>query len=69
MNNKSIKYRDTYAAPGSQLYQALVDDDKAKAAAIYEQCEKDRARLEGRCTKCGKTWEQHDFGVPEPDCP
>lgn len=45
MNSKSIKYRDTYAAPGSQLHQALTDGDQKKAAAIYEQCEKDQAKL------------------------
>jgi hypothetical protein len=69
MNSKSIKYRDTTAAPGSQLYQALEDGDQAKAKAIYEQCEQDLARLEGRCETCNKPWEQHDFGVPAPTCP
>lgn len=41
-------YRDVKVAPGSQLYQALEDGDQAKAKAIYEQCEKDLAKLEGR---------------------
>lgn len=21
------------------------------------------------CPKCGKPWRDHDFGVPEPECP
>jgi hypothetical protein len=48
MHRNCKTYRDVKVAPGSQLYQALEDGDKAKAAAIYEQCEKDLAKLEGR---------------------
>jgi hypothetical protein len=48
MNKRSIQYRDTWAAPGSQLHAALTDGNKRLADSIYTQCEKDRAKLEGR---------------------
>jgi hypothetical protein len=48
MNKRSIRYRDTWAAPGSQLHAALTDGNKKLAESIYTQCEKDRAKLEGR---------------------
>lgn len=45
MNKRSIKYRDTWAAPGSDLFAALEAGDKQKAESIYQACEA-RLRLE-----------------------
>lgn len=45
MNARCIKYRDTYAAPGSELFAALDAGNKAKAESIYQACEA-RLRLE-----------------------
>lgn len=45
MNHRSIRYRDTWAAPGSQLHAAIEDGDTKRAEAIYRQCEKDAAEL------------------------
>jgi hypothetical protein len=39
MNKRSIKYRDTWAAPGSQLFEALESGDAARADRIYKECE------------------------------
>lgn len=46
MNSKSIRYRDTYAAPGSQLFEALEAGQTRKANAIYLSCEYQRIALE-----------------------
>lgn len=40
MNPKCKPYRDVYAAPGSELFQALVDGDHKKAARVYEEAKK-----------------------------
>ncbi len=45
MNHRSIRYRDTWAAPGSQLHAALEDGDTKRAEEIYRQCEKEAAEL------------------------
>jgi uncharacterized protein (DUF1778 family) len=45
---KCLRYKDTWAAPGSQLYEALENGDKAKAEAIYQECEVAFKRLTGR---------------------
>lgn len=39
MNKRSIKYRDTWAAPGSQLFEALEAGDMARADRIYKEYE------------------------------
>jgi hypothetical protein len=44
------RFKDTWAAPGSQLYAALEDGDRKKAAAIYDECEKRLAQEQGRLT-------------------
>lgn len=46
MNSKSIRYRDTYAAPGSQLFEALEAGQTIKAVDIYLSCEYQRISLE-----------------------
>lgn len=43
-------YKDVVVAPGTQLMAALDEGDHKKAAAIYNECERDLARLEGRLT-------------------
>lgn len=43
MNRRAIKYRDTNAAPGSDLHAALEAGDTQRAEQIYRQCE---ARLQ-----------------------
>lgn len=48
MPASGVRYKDVRVAPNSQLAQALVDGDRKKAEAIYQQCERDLARLEGR---------------------
>jgi hypothetical protein len=51
MNKRSIRYRDTWAAPGSQLHAALEDGNKPLAEKIYAEWERDRAKLEGSMLK------------------
>jgi hypothetical protein len=49
INTKACKpFKDTWAAPGSQLHAALEDGDRKKAAAIYDECEKRLAQEQGR---------------------
>lgn len=51
VNNEMCKrFKDTWAAPGSQLYAALEDGDRKKADAIYNECEKRLAQEQGRLT-------------------
>lgn len=45
MHRKSLPYLDTYAAPGSQLHEALTLGETSKAKRIYEQCEQDARDL------------------------
>lgn len=45
MNSKSIKYRDTWAAPGSQLHAALEAGDRVLAEKLYQQGELDARNL------------------------
>lgn len=47
MHKNSKRYRDTWAAPGSQLFEALESGDSKRAAYIYEVCEKERELREG----------------------
>lgn len=54
MNKYSVKYRDTWAAPGSQLFEALMANDMQRAERIYRECEAERVRLEGR------VWQTHN---------
>lgn len=37
---KCIRYKDTWAAPGSALHAALTDGDEKKAKSIYDDCER-----------------------------
>ncbi|WVR18156.1 hypothetical protein JXVLWARM_CDS_0105 [Burkholderia phage Bm1] len=46
--DRCIRIKDTWAAPGSDLHRALTDGDRKKAIEIYNQCERDRAKREGR---------------------
>jgi hypothetical protein len=39
---KCLPFKDTWAAPNSELYAALELKDNQKAAMIYERCEKER---------------------------
>jgi hypothetical protein len=52
MNKRSIRYKDTWAAPGSRLHAALEDGNKKLAEQIYQECERDRAKLEGARNQC-----------------
>ncbi|CAG9229378.1 hypothetical protein [Burkholderia vietnamiensis] len=45
MHIKAIKFKDTWAAPGSQLHAALEDKDLVLARKIYDQCEDDNKKL------------------------
>ncbi|MFW6855309.1 hypothetical protein ACODYM_28880 [Burkholderia gladioli] len=45
MHRNAIKFKDTWAAPGSQLHQALVDQNLKLAERIYRQCEDDNQKL------------------------
>lgn len=40
MNKNCIKYKDTSAAPGSKLHEALLAKDMKAAERIYQECEK-----------------------------
>jgi hypothetical protein len=66
MHKKSIQFKDTWAAPGSQLHQALVDGEINLATKIYHECENARKKLEGREDKNRWTAEQASafFGIP-----
>jgi dihydrodipicolinate synthase/N-acetylneuraminate lyase len=47
--DKCKKYKDTWAAPNSDLYKALEAGDRKKAEAIYQECEAmNRKLLEGK---------------------
>jgi len=35
----TVRYKDTIAAKGSALRQAIEDNDMKKAEAIYQECE------------------------------
>lgn len=39
MNARCIRYRDTWAAPSSQLFEALEAGDVVRANRIYTECE------------------------------
>jgi hypothetical protein len=47
-HDKCKRFKYTWAAPGSQLYGALEDGDKRKAAEVYNECEKHLAVEQGR---------------------
>jgi len=44
---RCIRFKDTWAAPGSALHAALTDGDKPKAIRIYNECERNRAKERG----------------------
>jgi dihydrodipicolinate synthase/N-acetylneuraminate lyase len=47
INHKAcLPYKDTWAAPNSDLYRALDEKDFEKAKRIYERCEEICRRLE-----------------------
>ena len=46
MSPKCVKYKDVYAAPGSDLFQALKDGDQKKAAEFYKSASDNAKRLE-----------------------
>lgn len=48
MNKRAIKYRDTHAAPGSELFEALEAGDMARADSIYRKCDAEMKLREGR---------------------
>ncbi len=41
-----LPFKDTWAAKGSELYEALEAKDFVKAKAIYDRCEEARVKLE-----------------------
>jgi hypothetical protein len=41
MSKKTIKYKDTVAAQGSALYEALESNNHQLAEKIYQECEKE----------------------------
>lgn len=43
-----VRYHDTIVAPGTHLMAALEKGDKKLAESIYNECERDLARLEHR---------------------
>ncbi|MGN8188572.1 hypothetical protein ACTJLD_21550 [Burkholderia sp. 22088] len=45
MHVKAIKFKDTWAAPGSQLHAALEGKDFELAREIYDRCEADNRKL------------------------
>lgn len=50
MSAVGVKYKDVIAAPNSQLAIALSEGDHKKAAAIYNECERNLAKEQGRLT-------------------
>jgi hypothetical protein len=58
MNRRSIQFKDTWAAPGSQLHAALTDGNKKLALKIYHECDDAQKKLEGRENKDRWTDEQ-----------
>ncbi len=57
MHRKAIRYKDTWAAPGSELFAALEAGDSKKAHTIYINCEA-RLRME-------QLWTQGYTDVPK----
>jgi hypothetical protein len=55
MHVKAIKFKDTWAAPGSQLHAALEDKDFELAKKIYDQCEEDARKLLEKGDEMSKT--------------
>lgn len=49
-HKKCRRYRDTWAAPGSQLFEALEAGDRTRADRIYTICEMERSAREGTFT-------------------
>jgi hypothetical protein len=60
-HQKCKRYKDTWAASGSALYEALNDGDKAKAEAIYQECEAVAKKLSG--AKVTKEYAPHQQRV------
>lgn len=56
MSPKCKRFKDVFAAPGSELYQALVDGDHKKAEKVYKEClDREKSREE----KSSKVKEVH----------
>lgn len=47
MGKGCVRYKDAVVAPGAQLMAALEEKDHKKAAAIYNECERQLAKEEG----------------------
>ncbi len=60
MSPKCKPFKDVLAAPGSELYQALVDRDQKKAEKRYKEC---LAREKSREEKTAATKESHQDGT------
>jgi hypothetical protein len=60
MSPKCKPFKDVLAAPGSELYQALVDRDQKKAEKLYKEC---LAREKSREEKTTATKESHQDGT------
>lgn len=43
-----VRYKGVVVAPGTQLMAALDEGDHKKASALYNDCERTQAKLEGR---------------------
>jgi hypothetical protein len=48
MSRQGIKYKTTIADPGSDLHEALSNNDMKKAEAIYQECERAERELLAR---------------------
>ena len=60
MSPKCKPFKDVLAAPGSELYQALVDRDQKKAEKLHKEC---LAREKSREEKTTTTKESHQDGT------
>lgn len=49
---KGQRYRDVIVAPNTNMAAALEAGDAKKAGAIYDECERDLAKREGRLSYC-----------------
>jgi len=45
MHRDCIRYKDTWAAPGSKLHEALTGKDEESAEALYQKCAQDEKEL------------------------
>lgn len=64
---KPIPYKDTLAAPGSELHEAILNGDHQLAEKLYRESMAEFHKHV--CPDCGRAWVDHDFGVPRSTCP